>query len=262
MLRYLVPLLFFLTLQPSVWAAAQDEFSPGVSTIDNAEIRKAVAYFEYSPEVQYTFNVQPGYVTDLQLCAGDTISNVIAGDTDRWMIYTATVGEFPHVYVKPIEDQISTNIIVNTNYRVYRLVVHAAGDYVPAVVWTDVGEYQARMAAAREKAEKEQLRKKEPLAAFYYNYNYQVKSKKKGWIPKVIYDDGVRTFIAIPPDAKNDLPVIHIADDKKKKADSLALVNYRVKDGWYVVDRVFQKAVLSFSQERSITIENMKGAEK
>ncbi|MDR3560576.1 MAG: TrbG/VirB9 family P-type conjugative transfer protein [Negativicutes bacterium] len=256
MIKYLVPLILFITVHASAWAAVQNEFAPGVSGIASSEISRSVAYFEYSPEVQYEINAQPGYITDLQLCFGDHITNIVAGDTERWMMDTATVGGIPHVYLKPTQTGISTNIIITTTFRVYRLLVHATDTYVPAVVWTYPGEYAARQAAEREK---ERVSSPEP-AALYYNYNYQVKSKKKGWIPKVIYDDGTRTFISMPEDVKNDLPVIHIVNEDKKKEP--ALVNYRVKDGWFIVDRVFKTAILNFTQEQSITIYNRKGEEK
>jgi type IV secretion system protein VirB9 len=255
MIRLLI-LLLFLAVHSPAQAAVQEEFAPGVAPVSRAEISRSVAYFEYSPEVQYEIHVQPGYVTDLQLCFGDRITNVVAGDTERWMLDTATVGEIPHVYVKPTQNGISTNIIITTTFRVYRLLVHAGDSYVPAVIWTYPGEY-----AAKQAAEKGREPASDPApAALYYNYDYQVKAKKKGWIPKVIYDDGTRTFIAVPPDVKNDLPVIHIADEDKKKEP--ALVNYRVKDGWIIVDRIFKTAILNFTADRSITIHNRKGEEK
>ena len=245
--------LIFSCSTATALAAVQPQFTDGVQTFTSSSINKSVAYFEYSPELQYEINTQSGYITDLQFRNGDSIVSALAGDTQRWMIETVTVDGIPHVYIKPTIEEITTNIIVNTNRRTYRLIVHSTNSYVPVVAWSYPED---RVVTADDK--KDQTKVDSALAALHYNYNYTVKAKKQGWIPKTIYDDGIRTFIKIPVDVKNDLPVIHILDDKKTGE----LVNYRVQDRWFIVDRVFKKAVLNFTAEQLITIENMKGEEK
>ncbi len=255
MKKYILLLLFFMLIcTSSGFAAVQMEFNNGILGVSDSTVSKSVVYFEYSPETQYEMNTQLGYVTDLQLRYGDHIINTMAGDTERWMIETAVVDGVPHVYIKPTQEDISTNIIINTTQKTYRLLVHSTDNYIPVAIWI----YPEDSILVKNEG-----KKKRPdaidtaLVSLYYNYNYTIKSKKKVWIPKTIYDDGTRTFISIPSDTKNDLPVIHILDDKLP-----ALVNYRVKDGWFIVDRVFKTAVLNFTAEKSITIHNMKGEEK
>lgn len=253
--KYILSLLFVIAFNTSsALAAVQMEFSNGISGISDSTVSKSVAYFEYSPETQYEINTQLGYVTDLQLRCGDSITNTVAGDTERWMVDTVVVDGIPHVYVKPIQENISTNIIINTTQKTYRLLVHSTDNYIPVVVWT----YPEDSILVKSEGEKKKTNGVDAaLVALYYNYNYTVKAKKQIWIPKTIYDDGTRTFISIPSDTKNDLPVINVLDDKFS-----ALVNYRVKDGWFIVDRVFKTAVLNFTAEKSIIIRNMKGEEK
>lgn len=255
MKKYMLSLLFVITFHTSsALAAVQVEFNNGILGVMDSTVSKSVAYFEYSPEIQYEINTQLGYITDLQLRFGDSITNTVAGDTERWMIDTVVVDGIPHVYIKPIQENISTNIIVNTTQKTYRLLVHSTDKYAPVVTWN----YPEDSLLARNEGKKQKSDGVDPvLVALYYNYNYTVQAKNKVWIPKTIYDDGTRTFIAIPGSTKNDLPVIHILEDKP-----LALVNYRVKDGWFIVDRVFKTAVLNFTAEKSITIQNMKGEEK
>lgn len=255
MKKYILLLFLVLAFSTSpALAAVQTEFNNGISGIADSTVSKSAAYFEYSPETQYEINTQLGYITDLQLRSGDSITNTMAGDTERWMLDTVMVDGIPHVYVKPIQENISTNIIINTTQKTYRLLVHSTDNYIPVVIWT----YPEDSILVKIQGEKKNTHGVDTaLVALYYNYNYDVKAKKKAWIPKTIYDDGTRTFIAIPSDTKNDLPVIHILEDK-----SSALVNYRVKDSWFIVDRVFKTAILNFTAEKSITIQNRKGEEK
>lgn len=255
MKKYIFPLFCFIVFNTSsALAATQLEFNNGILGISDSRVSKSVAYFEYSPETQYEISTQVGYVTDLQLRCGDTIVSTIAGDTERWMMDTVVVDGIPHVYLKPTQEYISTNLIINTTQKTYRLLVHSTDHYIPVVTWT----YPEDSILAKSEGKKKQGNEKDKaLVALRYNYNYTVKAKNKVWIPKTIYDDGTRTFIAIPSETKNDLPVIHILDDKLP-----ALVNYRVKDGWFIVDRVFKTAVLNFTAEKSITIQNMKGEGK
>ena len=242
-------------ISSSAFAAVQQEFIPGVSGVgDSSFIKKSAVYFEYNPETQYEINAQVGFITDLQFKSGETITFCAAGDTQRWMIDTVSVAGVPHVYLKPVAANISTNIVINTNQKTYRILANSTDRYTPVVIWTypeDILSLARTNAdqggiAADDKTNLDLIMKR-----FKNNHRYSVQSKNSKWIPKTIYDDGTKTFISIPPGTQNDLPVIHILDGKKK-----ALVNYRVSGGWFVVDRIFEKAVMNFSTNKSITITN------
>ena len=59
--------------------------------------------------------------------------------------------------------------------------------------------------------------------------------------PVRVFDDGKKTYIQISETAKNrEAPVLVVigADGKQE------MVNYRVKDDMYIVDRLFEKAEL------------------
>lgn len=236
-------------------AAVQQEFIPGVSGVgDSSFIKKSAVYFEYNPETQYEINAQVGFITDLQFKAGETITFCAAGDTQRWMIDTVAVAGVPHVYLKPTASNISTNIVINTNQKTYRILANSTDRYTPVVIWTYPEDI---LTLARANADQGGIAADDKnnldliMKRFKNNHRYSVQSKNAKWIPKTIYDDGTKTFISIPQGTQNDLPVIHIIDGKKK-----ALVNYRVSGGWFIVDRIFEKAVMNFSADNFITIVN------
>ena len=58
--------------------------------------------------------------------------------------------------------------------------------------------------------------------------------------PVHVMDDGVKTYIQMPQEAiPRELPVLVV-----KTAAGSEMVNYRVKDNIYVVDRLFDRAAL------------------
>jgi hypothetical protein len=86
-----------------------------------------------SPQyVLYPFNQGPNPVvdceplrtTDLQLQAGETITDVAMGDTERWMATPASSGDptnpTPHLAVKPQAPAIVTNLTIYTTKHIYQ----------------------------------------------------------------------------------------------------------------------------------------------
>lgn len=89
------------------------------------------------------------------------------------------------------------------------------------------------------------------------NFDYRVKRDKRfPWAPAQVFDDAVHTFIKIPPEAAaHPAPALFELTDGGSKT----LMNYTVRDGFYVVDRTFRRAVLSLGQgkqEQRIELEN------
>lgn len=63
----------------------------------------------------------------------------------------------------------------------------------------------------------------------------------KSITPLRVYNDGVKTYIQMPTSMKfYEAPILMILDKAKDKE----IVNYRLKNDTYIVDRLFNKAVL------------------
>ena len=77
------------------------------------------AYSNFTPRI----TCSPMRVTDIMLQAGEVVTGIHAGDTARWTFFPSTSGigdnTVTHVMVKPLASDISTNLIVHTNRRVY-----------------------------------------------------------------------------------------------------------------------------------------------
>ena len=73
-----------------------------------------------------------------------------------------------------------------------------------------------------------------------------------------MFNDGVRTFITLAPDAAIDeTPSLFVRSD-----GALQLSNYRLADGLLIVDRVFEEAELRLGDRRPriVRIRRLEGA--
>lgn len=196
--------------------------------------------FPYNPDNVYKIYCQPGYITDVTLHTGDTITYAGAGDTVQWVLDKAEANGAPHVYIKPVKQGISTNLVINTDRHRYQLFLVAGDWHLPMVSWS----YKIEEAMfAQQKETKEKLREvKENKSASRWKKNmlYEIKAQGKApeWMPQKVYDDGEKTFIQFS-DLSKTLPVLFIADKKQFKP-----ANYRVKKNSFVVDGTFKKAAL------------------
>lgn len=109
------------TVQANSAVQANYSYSDGVR---NA----AAVVYQYYPNSTYNVDTEAKRITDIQLQPGETITYVGGGDTVNWLLDTATVAGVSHVYIKPITDNISTNVIINTDRHSYRLNVFSRHD--------------------------------------------------------------------------------------------------------------------------------------
>ena len=92
------------------------------------------------------------------------------------------------------------------------------------------------------------------------HFGYRVRAVRGGrpnWMPTRVFDDGRRTWIEMPEAvASSDLPPLFVIT-----GEGAELVNYRVQGNRYIVDTVFDRAILiagvGSSQDR-VTISRRK----
>jgi type IV secretion system protein VirB9 len=205
----------------------------------------------------------PLRVCAIELQAGEHLqSQPQIGDSRRWEITPVLSGsglaETPLLIVKPIEPGLETDLIVPTDRRTYvfRLVSDPAR-FVSRLAFLYPGEdaakwaaFQARQDAAKRDAEAvtEQAREKDkragvvPMAEnaldnLYFDYKLDGDAAFR---PERVLDDGQHTYLIYPNDGRfRELPTLLIVANGKSE-----LVNFRVDGSRYIVDRLFDKAIL------------------
>jgi len=205
--------------------------------------------FAYAPNQIYKIYGKVGYLTDLQFKSGEKVTFVGGGDTAKWMIASADTNGTPHLYIKPINQSSTTNLIVNTTKHTYQIIVVAGDWYNPMVTWSYSSEEQLANILQQKKDEQIYTGTLNISSPDQLHFNYKIKGDAD-WAPTMVFDDGEKTYVKFDKMAKK-MPILFIKEPGKRE---LSLVNYRIKGNYYIVDKVFTQAELRISDQDKITI--------
>ena len=196
-----------------------------------------------------TLTCSPLHVCDIELEAGEKIRNVAIGDQVRWILSPATSGKSsnstPHVIIKPTDENIATNMIITTDLRTYYLyLISKKTGYVTRVNFYYPHDLVQKWNDNEEIKKETQLNKIAEfpsITAVNLDFNYTIKGNGKHITPEKVFNDGKHVYIKMKEDiSSKEMPVLMIVG----KNNQAELVNYRVKNGYYIVDRLFDKAEL------------------
>ena len=175
------------------------------------------------------------------------------GDSVRWNLAPALYGKGDEatsvIVLKPQSAGLDTNLLITTDRRAYYLrLISKPEDYVAraAFAYPDGDERKWQVHLAQQQAEaKEANRNREltPAAVAVGNlcFDYSVKGGDENLRPVRVFDDGAKTYIQMPPGVQNRQAPVLVVMGQDGKGE---MVNYRVKDQLYVVDRLFDRAQL------------------
>jgi type IV secretion system protein VirB9 len=206
---------------------------------------------------------RPNRLTDIALQPGEKVTAVHAGDTTRWLINPAKsgsgAGETVHVVIKPLLPDISTNLLVMTDRRTYNLdLVSSPQNFVPSLRFNypddAIGGWGTFIAENRKDivlADMDEGSGRLSPDDLYFGYTI---AGKADWKPLRVFDDGVKTYIEMPAKYKSlEAPVLMFYEGRQMK-----MVNYRVKDRFYVVDRIMTKKAVFIAGKARVVIERQK----
>ncbi len=230
----------------------------------------AITVYDYMEGALFQVYLTPNRTTDILFAPGEQLISSSAGDTLRWIVGETESGsgkdKRSHLLVKPKHINIDTNLTVTTDRRTYYLELHSTKNkaYMAAVQWNYpndrfVKKYQKTRKVERKKAEK--ILQITDLTSMNFDYKFKTFEDEEDieWFPVRAFDDGKKTFIQFPSDMKyRQAPVLYVLSNETNRKPQI--VNYRVQDGFYVVDRIFQAAVLmeGTKAQRKVTILNKK----
>ena len=243
-----------LAQQPSeVQAAVNQHEQDGAWAVFKSENLQLYPFGE-GPEP--LIDCEPLKSTDIQLQAGETITDVAMGDSERWQAVPAASGDprqpTPHIAIKPQAPGIKTNLTIYTTHHIYHLALRSRpGHGIEQVTFYYPEELLAAMREADRKASENKsdtdakgedivaatLRTIDPAAL---NFSYTISGPKVPWRPIRAFDDRTHVYIEMPHQMNtSDAPALLI-----DSAGGNQVVNYRVRGNYYVIDRLFERAVL------------------
>lgn len=241
---------------PPAWTVARGGDAAGTPTgrVENANVAarveprregyyNAIQIYPWSEGALYQVYAAPGQITNIALEPGESLTGagpIAAGDTARWIIGDTESGSGAnarvHILVKPTRPDISTNLVVTTDRRLYMMELHALEEpYMPAVAWA----YPTPPASQRQTA---------PAApvipapsARNHRYGLQVQGDNPPWRPVSVFDDGRRVYVIFPRGiVQGEMPPIFVLGSDGEPQ----IVNSRIHQNVLIVDRLFGAAEL------------------
>ncbi|MBR6013535.1 MAG: TrbG/VirB9 family P-type conjugative transfer protein [Selenomonadaceae bacterium] len=213
----------------------------GANSQDNSTV-----IFKYAPNQLYKIYCRVGYLTDLSLKKGERINFVGGGDTSAWAVEKATVDGVPHIYIKPTVETSTTNLIITTNKRSYQLILNTSDWYNPMVTWNYGYEEDSEINFREEQNSLSGISGNiENL-----NFNYKISGKFEEKI--TVFDDGEKTILKFNSLPKR-LPSVFVKNRGKK---GLSMVNYKIRNDCYVLDRIADEIELRVSEKEILKIKN------
>lgn len=200
-------------------------------------------------------------VCDVALQAGELVNSIQLGDTARWTVEPAVSGsgatEVMHLILKPMDVGLETSLVVTTNRRSYHLKLRSHRTaYMPQVAFTYPEEALAQWEALKTRAGVERQEKTLPQTGEYLgdlSFDYEIDGSV-AWKPVRVFNDGRKTIIEMPQAMQQtESPSLLVVrkDGGLFTDDETVIVNYRVQGNRYIVDTVFDKAILIAGVGRS-----------
>ncbi len=208
--------------------------------------------------IEYLFGAeQPAVVcavmqiTDIELQRGENVTSVNLGDSVRWQVQPAVSGgDVTHILVRPKQVGLETSMVITTDKRTYHIRLRShRSEYMPRVKFFYIEDALDKWALIKTTAAAKREAATIPETKEYLgdlDFNYAV-GGKASWKPVRVYNDGSKTILEMPDTLRQkEAPTLLVVrrDGRLLKKNEQVMVNYRVQNGRYIVDAVFDQAVL------------------
>jgi type IV secretion system protein TrbG len=221
--------------------------------INPQDYSHAAIVYLYNPDEVYEVFAQPLRVCDLIMETNERVTEIpYVSDSERWVIGAGVSYEngnpLQHVYVKPELYGISASLIINTDRRVYRIILRSYNDvFMPLVRWRYNSGMPNNYIPAPQAQTNDNSSREAPYAGIdprYLSFNYRVKYeffKKPVWLPNLVFDDGSKTLIQFPNLVlQRELPAVF--ENRKD------ILNYRVTGNLIVIDKLIEEITVKIGR--------------
>ncbi len=153
-----------------------------------------------------------------------------------------------HILIKASAPDLTTNLVITTDRRTYHLeLLSTEVTYMAALSWTYPGDELLALQRQNDEAiAYEAASIDRGLSLERLQFRYSISGDQPPWRPIRAFDDGSKVYIQFPDrlDQGEAPPLFVVGHDGESE-----LVNYRVRDTYYIVDRLFAAAELRLGQE-------------
>ena len=192
----------------------------------------------YQPDEVYKFTGHYRYQSSIEFGEDEEIKTISMGDSTAWMMNPTG----NRLFLKPIEQDATTNMTLITNKRTYLFELHARDTddindpgmtFVVRFIYQDDGNLQALSTGLDSVPDLDIKEHPEK-----YNFAYTI-SGPEYTAPIRIFDDGEFTYFQFR-DKNSEVPAFFWVDDNGNES----LINYRTRGDYIVVERVASRFTL------------------
>jgi type IV secretion system protein VirB9 len=188
----------------------------------------------YSPDEVFKFTGHYGYQSSIIFEDGEEIQTISMGDSIPWMINPSG----NRIFLKPIEQDASTNMTVLTNRRSYLFELHAeeaSGISDPNLIFVLRFVYPETFQPVMQIDDVP-----DPVEEGLENYNFNYTLRGSNEVaPVAVYDDGEFTYFEFR-DKNATMPAFYIVNQWGQEE----IVNYRTRDDYIIVEQVASRFTL------------------
>lgn len=194
----------------------------------------------YDPTQVVIVQAALGYQMMIQFDADERIENVAVGDSLGWQVIPSRKGNL--LFLKPMDKAPATNMTVVTNLRRYAFALtvrpRPARPDDPSLIYSLRFDYPAPAAPVAAPAQAQPA----PPQDVNHAYSYEGSA---GLLPVRLFDDGQSTYFRFAEGAS--YPAIFSVEADRSEA----VVNFQVRDGYVVIDRLARGFVLRRGKEET-----------
>tara|TARA_R110002124_G_scaffold278874_1_gene451100 strand:+ start:7171 stop:7932 length:762 start_codon:yes stop_codon:yes gene_type:complete len=211
---------------------AHAEKSPKAGPVDN-RIRTIV----YSPRDVTEIRGHYGYQTLIEFNRDEAIQNIALGDSMAWYVNPNEEGNL--LFVKPVEDNATTNLTVVTSKRTYHFELNASaanGPHAKNMAFHVQFKYPENTSGFIERPIADQSQGNNiPPSAWNFDYEF---AGHTGQVPKRTFDDGDFTYFEF--DKQTEVPAIFSVAANGTES----LINYTIEGRYVVVHSIGKQFTL------------------
>ncbi len=201
-----------------------------------------IKLINYVPNSVFRYTGHYYYQGIIEFSLTEEIQTITMGTPTPWqMTYSKN-----RIFLKPVEEDATTNMTVITNKRMYFFEMHAknadgVGDddlaFIVKFVYPSENVYSTIQNVAASTG---------PNLAnpSLYNFNYKISGKSEEIEPVQVFDDKVFTYFKFKKYYSAIPAIFHVNPD-----GSEGLVNYRVEKGYVIVERVAKRFTLRYGKD-------------
>lgn len=212
--------LLLATLSVPALAEVIPQISPGDPRIQTVD---------YDGNQVVRLSLQQGYTVAIEFAADERVENVAIGESAGWTVTPNKRAD--HLFIKPLDGAMDTNLIVLTDARRYSFLLSAGSG-------VGITPYIVRFRYAG-------IDMAPPTVISESHAVYRIRGAKE-LVPSAMSDDGLATTISWPADVA--IPAVYAVNPQGDET----LVNGAMRDGVFVVDSIAPRFVFRAGKRKAV----------